>query len=304
MKRVSVRLLWPLRLPRRADPRPYQIAALAGLLAYGWLVLDLDITKTRALLILGVALGSQAAWSGLLGLRFEPRSALISGLSLCLLFRSGSSLLAVGAASVAISSKFLLRFHGKHVFNPTNLGLVALLLVSDRVWISPGQWGSAALFGFLVACAGILVVHRAERSDVTWAFLTSHLVLLLARAGWLGDPAAVPLHQVANGGLLLFAFFMISDPRTTPDSRIGRILFALLVSAGAGWVQFGLFRPNGLLFSLAACSPLVPLIDRLWPGPRYAWGRAAPSLGRPQGGNEHAPVPDGLRAPDRLLVLG
>ena len=59
---------------------------------------------------------------------------------------------------------------------------------------------------------------------------------------------------------------MISDPKTTPDSRAGRILFARLVALGAGLVRFVLYRPNGLLFSLASCAPLVPLLDRLLPG--------------------------------------
>src|SRR6185503_14230267 len=82
---------------------------------------------------------------------------------------------------------------------------------------------------------------------------------------------AIPLHRLQNGALLIFAFFMISDPRTTPDSRRGRILFASLVALGAAWVQFRLFRTNGLLWSLFACAPLVPVLDRLLPGPRYAW---------------------------------
>ena len=49
------------------------------------------------------------------------------------------------------------------------------------------------------------------------------------------------------------------------------MLFAALVAFGAWYVQFRLFSTNGLLWSLAACSPLVPLIDRLVPGSRYAW---------------------------------
>ena len=80
------------------------------------------------------------------------------------------------------------------------------------------------------------------------------------------------MHRLESGALVLFAFFMISDPRTTPDSRTGRILFAALVAVGAGFVQFKLFRTNGLLWSLAVFSLAVPLIDRLLPGARYVWG--------------------------------
>ena len=82
------------------------------------------------------------------------------------------------------------------------------------------------------------------------------------------------MHRLENGALVLFSFFMISDPKTTPDSRLGRVLFAALVALGAYTVQFWLFRTNGLLWSLAVCSLAVPLIDRLLPGPRYQWERS------------------------------
>ncbi len=95
---------------------------------------------------------------------FDPRSALISSLSLCLLLRTRSLWLAAAIAAIAILSKFLLRWRGKHIFNPTNLGLVAGILFFDGVWVSSGQWGSFALFAFFMICLGSLVIHRAERS--------------------------------------------------------------------------------------------------------------------------------------------
>jgi Na+-translocating ferredoxin:NAD+ oxidoreductase RnfD subunit len=153
------------------------------------------------------------------------------------------------------------------------LGIVAMMLATGRVWVSPGQWGRAAFLAFLVACLGGLVVNRAARSDVTYAFLASYLAVLFGRALWLGQPASIPLHQLGSGAFLIFTFFMISDPKTTPDSRAGRVLIALLVALGAGFVHFVLFRPNGLILSLAILSPAVPLIDRLLPGTRYAWRR-------------------------------
>ena len=260
------------------DPRLYQILVLTCLLVYGVARLDFEISAGRAMLLLGTALLTQLACTRLWRLpAFDPKSALISGLSLCLLLRTNSALLAVLAAAVTIGSKFILRIHGKHVFNPTNLGIVALMLATGRVWVSPGQWGSAAFLGFLVACLGGLVVNRAARSDVTYAFLTFYLAVLFGRALWLGQPMAIPLHQLASGAFLIFTFFMISDPKTTPDTRAGRILFALLVALGAGFVHFVLYRPNGLILSLAFLSPLTPLLDRLLPGARYVW-RGAPGV--------------------------
>jgi Na+-transporting NADH:ubiquinone oxidoreductase subunit NqrB len=254
-----------------ADPRLYQIAVLASLLVYGMAGLDFAISVPRAALLLLTVVATQAIGDRLEGRRANVRSALISGLSLCLMLRTNRTELAVLAAVITIAAKFLLRYRGKHLFNPTNGGIVALLLLTDQVWVSPGQWGSVAFFGFLMACLGGLVVNRASRSDVTYAFIACYGALMFGRSWYLGEPFTIPLHRLESGALLLFTFFMISDPKTTPDSRAGRVLFAALVAYGAWYVQFRLFRTNGPLWSLAACSLMVPLIDRLLPGSRYAW---------------------------------
>jgi len=264
-----------------ADPRVYQIGTLAGLLIYGMGWLEFDITLTRAALLLFTVLatqwiGDRVTRSGA-PLAMTARSALISGLSLCLLLRTNYAVLAMAAAIVTIASKFLVRVNGKHVFNPTNGGIVAMLLLSDQVWVSPGQWGAVAFFAFLMACAGSLVVNRAARSDVTYAFIACYCALVFGRSLYLGEPFAIPLHRLESGAVLLFTFFMISDPKTTPDSRAGRVCFAALVAFVAWYIQFRLFRTNGLLWALAACSALVPIVDRLLPGARYAWASRQPA---------------------------
>ena len=203
--------------------------------------------------------------------RSGAKSALISALSLCLLLRTDALWVAAVGSAIAVGSKFVVRIRGKHVFNPTNGALVALLLTTDLAWVSPGQWGTAAAFAFAMACAGMLVVNRAARSDVTLAFIAAYAVLLVGRSLSLGEPLTIPLHRLESGAFLLFSFFMISDPKTTPDSRAGRIAFALLVAAGAWYVHFKLFRPNGFVWALAAASPLVPVIDWIVPAARYQW---------------------------------
>ena len=263
-----------------ADPRLYQIAVLASLLFYGMVRLDFDVTPVRVAVLLLTALTTQAIGDRIEGRPANLRSALISGLSLCLLLRTNRTELAILAAVVAIAAKFVIRCRGKHIFNPTNGGIVAMLLLTDEVWVSPGQWGSVALFAFLMACLGGLVVNRAARSDVTYAFIACYCALLFGRSWYLGEPLAIPVHRLESGALLLFTFFMISDPKTTPDSRAGRVLFAALVAYGAWYVQFRLFRTNGLLWSLAAFSLLVPLIDRVLPGAKYAWRADAQSARR------------------------
>ncbi|MEZ5293506.1 MAG: DUF2330 domain-containing protein [Vicinamibacterales bacterium] len=262
-----------------ADPRHGQITTLGLLLAYGAGGLGFDVSAAQCGVTVATALAVQWLGDGWRGAprRSGAKSALISSLSLCLLLRTDDLAWAAAGAAIAVGSKFLIRVGGKHVFNPTNGALVALLLLTDAAWVSPGQWGAGAMAGFGFASAGLAVVHRSARSDVTLAFLAGYAALVLARAAWLGDPWAVPVHHLESGAFLLFAFFMISDPKTTPDSRAGRVLFALAVAAGAAWVHFRLFRPNGFLWALACASPFVPVLDRLLPALRYAWPAPIPS---------------------------
>ncbi len=150
-----------------------------------------------------------------------------------------------------------------------------MMLASDHAWISSGQWGSAAIGAFTLACLGILVLTRAKRAETTVAFLLFYATLLFSRALWLGDPLTIPLHQLQNGALLLFAFFMISDPKTTPNTPMGRILFAAIVAAVAFTIQFVYYEPNGPILALIASAPTVPFIDVLMRGQIYQWQQAS-----------------------------
>jgi Na+-transporting NADH:ubiquinone oxidoreductase subunit NqrB len=254
------------------DPRYYQVAVLSLLLTYGIAVLDFPVTAANALIIVATALGTQWFAGQLVGLpRFDPLSALITSLSLTLLLRTDSPGIAALAACIAIASKFLIRFEGKHVFNPANFALIVLSFATPHAWLSSGQWGNTTLLAFGFACLGFLVLTRARRAETTIAFLGSYALLLFGRTLWLGDPLSIPLHQLQSGALLLFAFFMISDPKTTPDHALGRICYGLLVATIAFGIRFALHEPHGPITALILCSPCVPLIDRLLAGRRYAW---------------------------------
>jgi len=261
-------------LSRLRDPRYYQVAVLTSLLAVGIGVLDFGIRWQNAVTIMLTAQLVQFLATRLVGLpRFDPLSALITSLSLTLLLRTEFAGLAATAAVIAIGSKFLIRFRDKHVFNPANVALVSLMLLSDGAWVSSGQWGSAAIGAFGLACLGFLVLTRAKRAETTVAFLCAYGAMLFGRAIWLGDPLSIPVHQLQNGALLIFAFFMISDPKTTPDAPVGRILFALLVAATAFTIQFIFYQPNGPILALILCAPLVPMIDAVLHGSHYRWDK-------------------------------
>ena len=258
------------------DPRWYQVFVLSLLLGFGILVLDFGIHWQNACAVFSMAQATQYLASRYVArIPYDPLSALITSYSLTLLLRTDVVLLAMLAAAIAIGSKFLVRVRGKHVFNPANVALVSLMLVSERAWISSGQWGSATIGALALACLGLLVLTRARRAETTLAFITAWTALLFGRALWLGDPLTIPLHQVQSGALLIFAFFMISDPKTSPDAAPGRILYGVLVAVVAYAIRFVLYEPNAPILALIICAPAVPLIDLLLRGKSYRWNQPA-----------------------------
>ena len=118
---------------------------------------------------------------------------------------------------------------------------------------------------------GAFVATRARRADISWSFLAFYVGALALRVAYLGQRWAVLEHQLMNGALLLFAFFMISDPMTSPNHPRARTLHAALVAAIAFTWQFGFYAHNGMLWALFLAAPMVPVWDALWPAPKYEW---------------------------------
>jgi Na+-transporting NADH:ubiquinone oxidoreductase subunit NqrB len=265
------------------DARHYQIVALATLVIFNFGWIDFGARPLNSALALIGALVTQVFCSRLAGIPLDLRSPLITGLSLSLLLRADEPWIHLVAGVIAIGSKFLLRIDGKHVWNPAGFAIVVLLFTAkSHVWISPGSWGSNVWFAALLVFFAILVLGAARRSDIAIFFLGTHAALLLARALWLGDPLAIPLHQLQSGSLLIFTFFMISDPRTSPDSRLGRFIFAASVACAAHYMAFFMQMRPALYIALIALAPFVILIDRFLPAQRFAWTRPPALQGAPQ----------------------
>jgi Na+-transporting NADH:ubiquinone oxidoreductase subunit NqrB len=270
--RADARLPWPRRLT--ADPRYWQIGCLGALLTILLARGDPGVDPWQAPVCVAIALLAQYACGAVWRVTFDWRSPLITSLSLGLLFRADTPWLWALAAALAIGSKFLVRVRGKHVFNPANFAIsTLLLLLPNDVWISPGQWGAEIWLCFLFAGLGLLVLQRAARLDIAATFLLAYGGLLLMRCLALGDPLTIPAHQLQSGALLLFAFFMITDPRATPDSRLGRVIFATAVALLAYHLQFARQIRPGIFLSLFLLSPAVPLIDAVLPAARFVWTR-------------------------------
>lgn len=265
------------------DARVYQILFLATLLSIGVLVRDFSLKPEQMVLTFTAGLATQALCIRLLGLRnVGILSAIITCFGLSILLRADSLWVHPLAAFIAIGAKFVIRVNGRHLFNLANLGVIAGITLLPGAWISPGQWGNDLLYAAWFVALGSIVTQRARRMDNSWMFLGCYVCLLGARVLWLGQSHAILWHQLHGGALLLFAFFMISDPMTIPNHPRARMVYAVLVAVAAyGW-QFWLFKPNALVWSLLLLTPLVPLLDRWRPAAPHRW--RAPRAATPQAG--------------------
>lgn len=276
----------------RVDARWFQIAFVGCFLAFGALAKDFALTGLQVLGALSASLLTQAFWLRRLGLPAQGvgpyLSAIITAIGISVLVRADSVWVHPLLACVACSSKFLVRAgtgeQRSHVFNPANLAAFLAWAVVPGAWLSPGQWGSETLLALWLVALGAWVTRCVGRLDISVSFLLAWGGLLAARLLWLETEATLALsiwwHQFSTGSLLLFAFFMISDPMTTPRTRSLRVAYALLVAVAAFIWQFVLYKPHGLIVMLLLASPLVPLLNRWRPGERPQWltasGRSRP----------------------------
>jgi Na+-transporting NADH:ubiquinone oxidoreductase subunit NqrB len=262
------------------DARDYQICFLSmflglGLWARDWTLRPELILSAIATCLLVQAIASVIvarlqgddafAWLGSL------RSALITGLSLSLLLRTDHWTTMAFAAAIAILSKFLIRVQEKHLFNPANVGIIAALVLTQDAWVSPGQWGELGWYALLFVGAGGIVLHQVGRWDTSVMFLATYGVLMGGRAHWLGWSWDVAAHQLMNGSLLLFALFMITDPRSIPNARGSRMAWAAGVAGLTFTLQTGFILQSAVFWSLFCLAPLTPLFDHFWTAQRYRW---------------------------------
>lgn len=199
-------------------------------------------------------------------------SAIISSMGLCLLLKTNDVSVAALAAFISIASKYIIRINGKHIFNPSALGIIAAVVLTGKAWISPGQWGSGAVILFGVLCLGFIITTRVQKLDTSVAFLGTFAGLLFIRqVMYLGWPVDFFVQSISTGSLLLFSFFMITDPKTTPNHAVARIIWSMLVAAIAFYLATFKFIYTAPVWVLVFSQPLVPLLDKIFKAKKFSW---------------------------------
>ena len=224
------------------DPRYFQILFQTCFLLYGLVYLEWNADWGHYLLSMAGCLVFQflmeslrqkhwAPFTGTEGFARWGFSILISAASLCLLVKTNDWTVSLLVSFLTVASKYICRIDHKHIFNPSAFGIAATLLITDRAWLSPGQWGSTAVIFFFVVTLGTIVVTRVQKLDCSLSFLLTYAGLLYWRQVMvLHWPVDYFIHSISTGSLLLFSFFMISDPKTSPNHPAARILWGFLIA--------------------------------------------------------------------------
>jgi hypothetical protein len=226
-----------------------------------------------------------------------PASAMLTGSGVALILRVPSTTpgdhwtmhawyVFAAVAGISLLTKYVIRYRGSHLFNPSNIGLVAafLLLGSTRVepldfWWSPLDAPMIAAYA-LILIGGVLItrrLHLLAAATIFWVVFAGG-VGLVARSGhcmvarWAFAPVCgLDFWRVivTSPEVLIFLFFMLTDPKTVPPGRVGRMLFALVLAIVATLLiapqtnEFG--TKVALLGSLVIVCAARPLLERLAP---------------------------------------
>ncbi|MEZ4799854.1 MAG: RnfABCDGE type electron transport complex subunit D [Flavobacteriales bacterium] len=268
----------------QSDGRHFQIISQVSFLIYGIFFLNWDQNWLNYLAVFsGVLLAQSIAiyklklpWSAL-------KSAFITGLGLSLLLRANHPGIFFFAGLISIGQKFFIRVNGKHLWNPANFGIILSIILSGNAWFSPGQWGSQAFFVLISSTGGFTVLSKVKRMETGLVFLVTTGILEWFRTvTYLGWNYEVWMHKMTNGALFLFAFFMITDPMTSPSRSSVRMIWAALVACVTFYLVNFHYMYSAVQWVLFVFTPLTPFIDRLFKAKKFEWHSKLPTVISPK----------------------
>ena len=190
-------------------------------------------------------------------------SAYVSGISVGILVRSPEFWPYALCSAIAITSKYLIRVDGRHLWNPSNLGIVAMLvLASDTVASLSVQWGNTLWPMLVVWFFGSIIIYRLGRFHITLTYVASFIAFSVVRAAVTGDPWAAEVAPLTGPMYQLFIFFMITDPKTTVRSKKGQCVVAFLVAAVEATFRLMRFvhAPYYALFLVGPAANLIEIL--------------------------------------------
>lgn len=256
---------WVLTLPSYKDPRCMLAVGLTL-----WTVLGQTAYYfNRDCFQLSVAVASacvldfaiSAIWKHELAV---PLSAYITALSIGLLVESYDWRVYLVVPVWGILSKYLLRDRTRHFFNPSNFGIVMVLLFGHGIAsVSPGsQWGADYRVAFAILCLGLMMMTRLKQLELALAWIGGFVVMSLLRMA-LGQGGLVfALGPLTGAEFALFTFSMLPDPKTCPPTPRGRVVWALSIAVTDGVLRYLEIRYS-MFYALFAHCAILPGVRAL-----------------------------------------
>jgi hypothetical protein len=204
------------------------VVLLVGQLTFGFLE-----SWSRTVLAILTAIGVELALARMFtGTWPHLASSYISGISVGMLVRSPAIWPYALCSAISITSKYVLRVDGRHIWNPSNFGIVAMLvLAADTVASLSVQWGNNLLPVVVVWCFGSVIIYTLGRFHITGTYVVSFLAFAFLRSALTGHPFLSEVAPITGPMYQLYIFFMITDPKTTVRSFRGQCVVAFLVAA-------------------------------------------------------------------------
>jgi hypothetical protein len=188
-------------------------------------------------------------------------SAYVSGISVGMLVRSPAFWPYALCSAISITSKYVLRVDGRHIWNPSNFGIVAMLvLAADTVAGLSVQWGNTLLPMAVVWCFGVVIISSLGRFHVTATYVVSFVAFALLRSALTGHPFLSEVAPITGPMYQLFIFFMITDPKTSVRPVWGQCFVAFLVAAVEAVLRLMQFV-HAPYYSLFLVGPIANLVD-------------------------------------------
>jgi Na+-translocating ferredoxin:NAD+ oxidoreductase RnfD subunit len=200
---------------------------IAGNLSFGLLE---SFSRTALAIVSSIAF--EIALTLLLYKKFPHlASAYITGISVGILVRSPAYWPYALCSAIAITSKYVVRWRGRHLWNPSNFAISAmLLLLPEYVATLSIQWGNSIWPMLIVWVLGAIIVYRVQRFHITASYVVSFIALSFLRTFFTGHSFLAEVAPITGPMYQLFIFFMITDPKTTVKPRWAQCLVAVLVA--------------------------------------------------------------------------
>ncbi len=188
-------------------------------------------------------------------------SAYISGISVGILLRSPEFWPYALCSAIAIVSKYAIRVHGRHIWNPSNFAICAMLIVAPEYIATLSiQWGNTVWPMVIIWVLGAFIVYRVDRFHITATYVVCFVALALLRTTITGHSFLAEVAPITGPMYQLFIFFMITDPKTTVTPKWAQCLVAALVAV----VEMALRLAqvvNAPFFALTIVGPLAMLVE-------------------------------------------